>query len=194
MGFVTGISSSNLINSNGFLNDGLYIAGADVLISFQNDFSKRISLEWDLEYVYQGNWIFEEDILPSGQSFFTDYKTSLSYFRVPVLFKMNFGRKLLLSPFAGPYVAMLFSAKYIRTELLGSEYEVSIVNISQLFNKLDFGLTSGVSLLIPLNNVELSLDLRNNLGLRSNLDFGNAKNISYSALFGLKYNFGNGWD
>lgn len=90
-----------------------------------------------------------------------DGRFRMHYITVPVNIKTYFGSKKNFFVHAGPYAAFFIDDTFLAEETIENEYAGD-----SEFKKLDFGLTSGIGMRIPVSGKNLiSLGFRINLGL-----------------------------
>jgi hypothetical protein len=121
-------------------------------------------------------------------------ETKFSYLTFPLLFRAEFGQKVRFFVNFGPYAGLLL--KETTTIDGNSEIPGSSSDETDKFKEVDGGITIGAGVLIPLkNNLELSFEARDNLGL-SNISSvavsggGTIKTNSALLLIGLSFSIG----
>jgi hypothetical protein len=122
------------------------------------------------------------------------FHSNFDYLTIPILGRLTFGKKIEFYVNAGPYLGYLLKQKDI-TEASG-EYPKTEIDNTDNFEKLDFGLTTGLGMNYPLlEKLLLTVEIRNNLGLTNTSSLpvandGSIKTNSTSLLIGVTYRLG----
>jgi hypothetical protein len=133
------------------------------------DWLKPFSLQSELFYSPQGVKLRNEDAL-----------ITLDHINVPILIQYLFDNGIRVQ--AGPQLGFLMNAK--------AEYGGAIIDIKKRFNKVDFGLSTGLSYLyVPYS---VGVDVRYNLGLSkiSTDNFYRSKNRGLQVSFFYQFRYG----
>ena len=125
-----------------------------------------------------------------GQS---TYRSTFSYITLPVLARFSVGQKTKFYFNAGPYFGLL--VKQMFTSKSSSWLPAISQDNTDDFKVLDIGVSAGIGALIPINEqLRLSFELRNNLGLRDINPYALTSDWPYKTnstalLIGLNYSF-----
>ncbi|WP_343636159.1 porin family protein [Fluviicola sp.] len=126
------------------------------ILSFKTGFSyqrkgAQMSGGYYFNPLYNQNAYFSQ-----GKSIF-----SMDYISLPLLVKASFGKKTKFFINAGPYAAFLLSEK---THFTYGDYTSHLSNLSS-FKRLDFGVTGGIGLAVPIKEFWMvHIEFRNYLG------------------------------
>jgi hypothetical protein len=156
-------------------------------VFFQFNFRKFFSVRTGALYQDKGSVI--KGPFPDGKSE-TIGTSHFQYLSIPLLLRATFGKKIIYFVNAGPSLECLLSA-WNQIEMAPAHRE----NLPD-FNTVDFGLTGGIGIGVPLcHSILISLEARNNLGLTniSQLpagDGGSIKTNSAALLIGISKKFG----
>jgi Outer membrane protein beta-barrel domain len=94
------------------------------------------------------------------------YKDYYNYLTVPIALRKHFGRKKVFFINAGAFFGYLLKQNEIITGT--PPLQPSNTNNTNRFKHVDFGVSGGLGLLLALNSTtELSVEIRNNLGLQN---------------------------
>lgn len=133
--------------------------------AFEYHFSNLIYLRSALGYEVKG-YQRPYQIYANG----TDLGIATTYFQfdyvtLPILIRLNFGKKIRFFLNAGPYMSYLTAKKAHISEY--EQYSGSALSGSvRDYNRFDFGFSGGLGIGIPINeNWSVSLEARNNFGL-----------------------------
>ena len=155
-------------------------------LSFEYFMSDQFSLKSGLAYEMKGAksdiLLTDENGNPSGTDILIFH---YNYLTLPVMGSFSTKGKIKFYINAGPYFGFL-----INQQLKSSRENIDITNQSK---RLDFGLSCGFGLKIPIGKkLLLDLGLRENLGLRniSDVNYNDAARVktnSFGLLIGLKF-------
>lgn len=171
-------------------------------LSYQYNLSERFSVRTGLAFEQKGSRQDRQLSFADSAGNFTydqlKVKESYSYITIPVLLRVNFGKKIKYFVNAGPYAGLLISYKYKREQ--GKLLQAFSGGDTEGLNQIDLGISAGAGIQYPFSNkISASLEVRHNAGLLSiygpDLYFTgippsvltNATNI----LVGLSFNLGN---
>ena len=165
-------------------------------LTFQYNFSKLISLRTNISFERKGlttkSQATDEYGNPIGE---LTFHSNFNYLTLPLLCRLTFGKKINFYVNAGPYLGYLLKQKNI-TEAFGEYPKTETDNIDN-FERLDFGLTTGLGMNFPIQEkLLLSVEIRNNLGLTNIsslpvVNDGSIKTNSTNLLIGIAYRIGN---
>ncbi len=131
------------------------------------DFSKRFSLCTNLLYERIGtigNASNECINLEYGTGF-GDYTAHVNfdYIVLPLLIKMSIGNRVKYFFNIGPNISYLLGQK---TMIDWEHFETGVLNDQESYKRVNFGISSGLGLTIPLSyNLQFNIEFRNNLGV-----------------------------
>ncbi len=95
-------------------------------------------------------------VLPTNQNF--------DYLNIPVLFQVNFGKRIKYFVNAGAFFAYLIKQSVVASN--GTSLSGSNTSNTNLYKRSDAGVVAGLGISIPLKEkYALSFEIRNNLGL-----------------------------
>jgi hypothetical protein len=165
-------------------------------LSFQYNFSKLVALRTNLSFERKGltSKIQETDEYGNPIEELT-FHSNFNYLTLPLLGRLDFGKRINFYVNVGPYLGYLLSSREI-TEASG-DFPKSEIDDTDDYKKLDFGITSGLGIIFPIQEkLLLSVEIRNNLGL-TNISLlpvfndGSIKTNSTNLLIGISYGIGN---
>jgi hypothetical protein len=113
------------------------------------------------------------------------------YISVPILVRASIGNQVKFFLNAGPSLGFLFN----QTTISELTTQTSKTKNTDRYQTLNFGITSGIGIALPVNEAfSLSLELRNNFGL-SNISVSSNNNKAFKAsttslLIGFSYKLG----
>lgn len=207
VGVEGGLSRTSLWG-NELLNKGFnkLTIGYSGGLAFQYNVSKTFSIRSGVGYDLKGN-SSKSYLYPdiSGNDI-GKYRarSNFHYLTVPILGKFTIGKKGQFFINVGPYIGYLLKHNFILKVNVFEEFEdeygkrfAEKSSVIDNLKRLDFSLTTGLGVALPVNDqLSLSLELRNNLGLYdiSTLPVyndGTIKTNSTNLLVGLSYCFGN---
>jgi len=114
----------------------------------------------------------------SGTSF---ERSNFYYLGIPILLQFNFGKKVGCFINIGPNLNFLLKGEKVPITNNSSELKSTFIA-----SKVDFGLTAGIGLLLPLKeNYALTLEARNNLGLKPVYNDQKSRFYSFEILLGF---------
>ncbi|MBN2173859.1 MAG: PorT family protein [Bacteroidales bacterium] len=123
------------------------------------------------------------------------FEERFNYLNFPLMLRYKVGKKVKCFINTGPYIAVLLK-EITRAEAFG-DFRGFESNNSDLYKKIDFGITAGIGAIFPLNDkISISTEIRDNFGL-ANLskqeiaDGGSIKINNASLLVGLAYHIPN---
>lgn len=202
-GLNSGLTYSNF-RGNDFFDD--YDYGIDFLIGFSLDYKikSKLFITTDLNYERKSaNYFYDEHYIvePGGTIIIIGYpigespeespklkfQTRLEFITIPVMLKYFVDSNNNLYFNGGPYLSYLLNIKNI------NDGEESDLDFNDAFKKTDLGITFGFGYTNKITNLNnLSLELRNNLGLRSineneNNIFDSTKTNSLNVIFKLVF-------
>lgn len=161
---------------------------------FQYNLPKYFSLYTSINIerkstVSKGTWT------DGNGNFIANYfdKSNFDFLTIPLLAKVNFGKKVKFFINVGPFVSYLIKETYI-VEV--TDFPRLTGDNSNLYEKFDIGVSEGLGLSIPIvKRLVLSCELRNNLGFQNivkvpRTDFRTAKTNSTYFLIGFGFNLG----
>lgn len=171
---VEGGGSLISLRGNGFIvdknaTDVSFATGFSLLYHFNDHFSLKTNLLYErkgnrINYFYQELPFPKNDIYIKEE---LETQFSLDYLTLPVLVRYSLGKQKHFFVNAGGYVGYLLEAKGRSTEV-PKVWQRSESEITDKFSRLDFGLVAGIGGQINLkNNIILSIELRNSLGLQN---------------------------
>ncbi|MFZ4464215.1 MAG: porin family protein [Bacteroidales bacterium] len=162
-------------------------------IFFQNNFHKTLSFRTNLAFERKGS--VTDAILTDqegNQLGNVRIHSNFDYLTMPFLLKASTGSNLHYYAQAGPYIGFLLKSSSVSK---GDEIETHTSNETSLYKRFDTGFSTGIGLSIPIHeNIRLSFEVRNNLGLynisaKSVVNNGTIKTNSFNFLFGMAYGF-----
>lgn len=194
IGIEAGPSLKSLRGSD-FLESSGSSVGFSGGLTFQYNFTKLFSLRTNISYERKGSemdFLFTDEF--GNQFDEITLRSNFDYLTIPLLARFTFGEKLRFHVNAGPNVGYLVK----QADILDAYATIpeSETNNIDVFERLDFGLTTGLGVSYPiLNNLLLSMEVRNNLGLininsLANDNGGNTKTVSTNLLVGIAYQLG----
>ena len=145
-------------------------------VYFSWGISDLITLEPEILFSVKGRFEYDE---------LSEYRLSISYFDLPVLFKLRLGgERLGISLYGGPQAAFpLSAAMRIR--------ESRDVPVTRSLNDdlagPDAGIVVGIEAGLPVGAYILALDMRYNLGFLPALTTGKPRNSTITILLGYGY-------
>ena len=183
------LRGNDYINSNHKTSIG-YSGG----IFFQYNFKKIISLRTNIAFERKGNMIKTKFSDLNGNPL-GELKgiSNYDYLILPILVRATFGRKIQYFINAGPYLGYLIKKTII---VEAENFPTWTSDDTYLCKDFDFGLTTGLGLLLPIKQkFALSLEVRNNLGLYNTsavpvINNGTIKTNSTNFMINLVYKFG----
>jgi hypothetical protein len=147
---------------------------------------KGYDTSYDSTFIENGNPIKILQEFPITANF--------NYITIPVLARASIGKKVKYFINAGPYVGFLMSQNIIYNYGVVN-YDKYKYNTAHNYKTLDFGITTGLGMYIPMKNIfALSFEIRNNLGLMNisnptyNSDIN--KTLAFNLLLGFSYRIG----
>ena len=162
-----------------FFSDHTSVAiglGGAIGVSFQYNFNDRLAVRTNLSYERKG-W----------QNKSGSFHERYDYLILPVLLRINLGKKSRTFLNVGPYIGYLFShsSKMDNRIYYYKEWE---------FTKFDFGMTLGFGVNIPVTRqFGATMEIRDNFGM-VNIENGDEEDKTYTnstvIQFGFVYNFG----
>jgi hypothetical protein len=166
-----------------------YSGGMDVEYCFNQSFSLKTGLMYELK----GSSVHIAFTDENGQTLQDDIvKTNFNYLIIPVLASFNTKGTKKFYVNAGPYLGYLLNKK--KKESGYDTIPKSTTNVTETAKRIDFGLSVGVGLYIPLYpKVIMDISLKENLGLInvSEAKYGNSdyseKTNSFGFYLGFKY-------
>jgi hypothetical protein len=169
---------------------GLHIDGY-FKISMDKHFGLKAILAYDQNgYIYRS--LTFSDVI--GNDLGTgDLLEKLNYLNVPLLTEYSFGKKIKFYAEAGVFTGYLL--KYTIVRKIKEPVSSVTKTTSDYRKKVNFGLSAGAGLHIPLNSrKKLVFAVRNNLGLANiykpqSTEKGTIKTNSFSIVTGLTFNF-----
>ena len=166
-------------------------------LTFQYNFPKFLSIRTNISFERKGlttkGMATDEYGNEIGE---ITFHSNFNYLTVPLLGRLTIGKKIKFFVNAGPYVGYLIKQKDV-TEAFGDNPKTETDNTDN-FEKLDFGITTGLGASFPIyNRLLISLEIRNNLGLTNIssvpvVNDGVIKTNSTNFLIGVAYKFGTG--
>jgi hypothetical protein len=158
---------------------------------FQYNLSKNFALRIDPGYENKGYYA-NYTLTDANGAIIREAKEigNFNYINIPVLFRASMGNKIKYFINVGPYMGVLLSQHSIYDSPYSGKSKDTGTNY---YKTLDFGITSGLGLAIPIKeNFALSVEARNNIGLIniSNSSNSNVKTLSFNLLVGFAYKFG----
>lgn len=152
-------------------------------VSFQYNFSKRVGIKTGINFERRIITERFEFIDENGQIIGdTRYNVRFDYVIVPLMGRITWANKgKFYYVNAGPHMGYLLR----QTEELGG----FVTDNTDVFENLDIGLSVGFGSMIPINqNLYLTLEIRNNLGLRDMLTTDQSiKTNAVNILAGIAY-------
>ncbi len=165
---IEGGPSLTSIRGNDFLAEFQYpTIGYSGGLSLQYNFPKLVSIRTNISYERKGV-VAKFNATDINGSVIGEIKTHtfFDYLTIPLLTRFNFGSKIKFFINAGPYFGYLIKNTNITEEF--NEFPEYISENTDDYQKFDFGLTGGLGCMLPIkNNFSLSLEIRNNLGLKN---------------------------
>jgi hypothetical protein len=165
------IRYDEFLNHDTYSDIGLfYTIGA----AFQYNMNNKLSIKTNLSFERKGY-----------QNTSGSFHYRFEYLVLPVLLKVNFGKKNWAFTNFGPYIGYLISQsiKFNNYVYKGNDSP---------YKKIDLGLTFGIGANIPIyNQLGLTIELRDNLGLM-NIEIGTEDQTYTNSTviqFGIVYNF-----
>jgi hypothetical protein len=121
-------------------------------------------------------------------------KQSFNYISVPLLARLNFGKKVSWFINAGPYMCILLR-QTVTSESALIFFPSGESDGTNDFNRTDFGVSMGIGLSFTIDKIILSMEARDNLGLIniSKLPLygsGSIKTNAANMVFGIGYKLG----
>jgi hypothetical protein len=150
--------------------------GGSIGVAFQYNISARMGIRTNLSYERKG-W----------QNKSGSFHQRFDYLMLPVLFKVNLGKKNRTFINIGPYFGYLISES---EKLDGHVFKAS----EDDYKKIDLGITMGFGINVPISNqLGLLFEIRDNLGLFDIEKSGEGKTFNNSTIvqLGFMYNFAN---
>jgi Outer membrane protein beta-barrel domain len=197
-GFLTGININSARGEN-FLakeNIGIYY-GKSIGGFIKYKFSKQFGIKGQLQYDQNGYKIknlYFEDVNGNSISGKTSITIRNTYLNIPILGEYSFGEKVKLNINAGPFIGVALGSLII--------YDIDAVNAngeqfdkkqkSDSYKNLNFGLSLGAHMSIPLNKkINLITGVKNNVGLsnifKTTFSNNSIKLNSFSIFTGLSF-------
>lgn len=159
-------NQSNIVETLGAPQKSSSIIGFNIGGFVEIKISDKISVQPELLYSAQGGKsnsvvFLRPNADDPGELFDVEYKSSLSYVNIPVMFKYYVIEKLSLE--LGPQLGILVSSK-IKQTLTGqtSGQTRSNDNDGDFYNSIDYGINIGAGYVISKN---ISAEIRYNIGL-----------------------------
>jgi hypothetical protein len=162
-------------------------------MSFQYYFNNTISLRTGLAHEQKGHIMKAQFVDPNGLSIsIVTVKAKFSYLTVPVMVRATFGKKSHCFVNAGPFIGFALSHK---TQIEFPDKTELEQDHSATFKATDLGISAGAGLVFPVgSNLDLSLEMRNNLGLldinKLESDTRAFRTNTLNLLVGLSYKIG----
>ncbi|MBK0404864.1 PorT family protein [Adhaeribacter sp. BT258] len=163
-------------------------------VSFQLNLNSVFAIKTGLAYEQKG---FTTPFWFGSYENIGTLKFLHTYLTVPVLVRATFGNKFRYFVNTGPYIGFALTHKYSFEEPGKADLEN---DINKEYKPLDYGFSLGAGISYPLNpRIDLSLEARNNLGLKNIANGINPfkpsegfvyKTNSQTLLFGLSYKIG----
>ncbi len=193
IGLETGPGLKSL-RGNDFLNNEQSI-GFSAGLAFQYDFTRLMSFRTNISYERKGTTqrMKASDANGNPIAELTAH-SNFDYITIPLLARFTYGDNISFFVNVGPYFGYLLKQEDI-IEAYGT-YPKTEKDNTDNFNKLDLGISSGLGVNFPiLDNLSISLELRNNLGLKDLsalpvINGGGIKVNSINLLVGVAYRFG----
>ena len=185
------------LRGNDFLDNNNELSfGFSCGLAFQYNFTKLVSIRTNLTFERKGltNKSQATDITGNSIGELT-FHSNFDYLTIPILGRLTFGKKINFFVNAGPYIGYLIKQTDL-TEAFG-EFPKTETDNTDNFNRIDFGLTTGLGVVLPINDRLLfTIEIRNNLGFYniSSLPVVNdvtIKTNSTNLLIGISYRFEN---
>jgi hypothetical protein len=171
-------------------------AGVDFLVgvSFEYQLKERLSLVANLNYdrkTATDNPYIEIFYSPDDPSFYGRVKIKFKnqFISLPILLKYQFGPDNSLYINGGPFMSYMIKSE------LWNDYDERNTDQTDNYKSLDFGLTFGFGKTFKLkNNNEISVEIRENLGLSNISDVpvvgnGSIKTNSLNLICNCSFNF-----
>ena len=178
------------LRGNDYLKNNDISFGFSGGLTFQYNFTKLLSLRTNISFERKGltKKIQATDELgkPIGE---ITIQSNFDYLTIPLLARFTFGKKIHFFVNAGPFMGYLLKQKEV------VEAFEDYTDNTDDFKRLDFGITTGLGMSIPIQDkLLLTVEIRNNLGMvnTSHISIandGSIKTISTSLLFGIAYRF-----
>lgn len=166
---------------------------------FQYNFNKIISLRTNISYERKGDkigtakHIYYLNFDPNPTEIDKTVELRYEYLTLPILVRLNFGKKIKYFVNAGPYFGYLIKD----SEIIKWDNHPSIVgDFTWLDKRYDIGISTGLGLSVPIEKkIAVSLEVRDNLGLLNISavpvwNNGTNKTNSLNFLFGITYKLG----
>jgi hypothetical protein len=170
-------------------------AGVDFLagFSFEYKLKERLSLVVNLNYDRKSaskNFLDEFILGPDDPNLISDVKVKLKmqFISLPILVRYKFGNKNDFYINGGPFISYLLKSE------LSNDYDNTSLDMTKSFKKIDYGLVLGFGKTFKLkNNTELSVEIRENLGLNNIsskpvVDDGSIKTNSLNLICNYSFN------
>lgn len=170
-----------------------FSAGMSIQYNMNKHFSLRVEpgfekkgydTNYDSTFVENGNITRIVKGLPITSNF--------NYITIPILLRASIGKKVKYFINAGPYLGILISQNIIYNHNV-LDYDKPKYNTINNYKTLDFGISTGIGMYIPMKNIfALSFEIRNNMGLTNISKSSNStdKTSSIGLLIGLSYRIG----
>lgn len=194
VGIETGPTSRSFMGDNFMSEDRKFLVGYAQGVSFQYRFTEWFALRSGVTLERKGAkstiTVTNAENEPIG---FVNLKHHFDYLSLPILARFSWGGSTRFFVNAGPYLAYLLQAK---NDVEANAFGVGGLlpkKITDNFDRLDWGLTSGLGLTFELNrDLLMSIEARNKLGL-NDITTANSSddvtffNLSTQMLIGLAY-------
>jgi hypothetical protein len=171
-----------------------YVAGLTYQYNFKNRFSLRTSISFEKRRFYTGNYQYSnEDMIIQVENVQTYWNRT--YISMPLLGRVNFGKKAKFFINAGPHFGMMFENEKQLDEIIlegrGSDLPRNLeFSLDHQFKRFDVGISTGVGASVDIiSRFVFSLEIRNNTGFYniSKIEDTIVKNNSVNVLFGGAY-------
>jgi hypothetical protein len=140
----------------------------------------NISFERKVEQI-KGDIAYTDDqgnIIGFGKS-----HSNLDYLILPILIRLNAGKKILFFANLGPYFGLL-----LQTKTILKIPDQPIRKFDDKDGQIDIGIAAGIGIAIPVfKKFMLTIEARNNIALLPIMKGGKAKTNATNILFGFAY-------